>query len=698
MALNDNDKVFIDKLVDDAAFRISASFKDAVKSIPLPAEGAGAAGSKKTGGDDDKPEKLGSKLQELAKAIGGLKIAQKAASKGLDMWGERFAFQDQNAGRLIATNQQSILQTREFVDTLKSNNLSLAEGTRVLNAGMNAGLRSMKAPQLDFLSHVGMLGGSIEMAAKQQAFMTQAVGLSTRQSVSLGNSINGMAMHTGESMDLLRKAIAEMSQNIIEVAGVFGADSGASWTSAIARLQGSVSQENRAGLKSMLEAYAPTSMDRLIKLNQMAPGLGQMGERAFQSGDEEQMVRFGKVLAESIVLQQSRAQGNIGRSQFVLKDVLGVGMGMLPAAREIAGGPVLSGSEAQAQLEATKTDILGLSTGKAKTRFNTAMHAETTALATQATQAFGAVMEGLADSETFTSIAGHGLYAAGALKVVGDMAATAATALGFLTLTGGTAAITTGVGALAGGAALGGGAILGGKAVLGGGAVAAGQTHSRIWGNLGKLGKTGHPFARGLHGANLTTSTAGRHIAGTLSTQGAMNAARAGQMARGAAPWMAGAMVGKDAFDVVAGTDGGATGENIGGTIGGAVGALGFLGGPLLGALTMTAGNMLGNAIGSQFDSEESSPADANAELQASNLQAAGAATIESSQLITSYLESIREHTAKTADNTYEMANQQNITNQLLDINSDGIIDLNQNLRLAGVKPGTTHKSKAEDE
>ena len=177
-----------------------------------------------------------------------------------------------------------------------------------------------------------------------------------------------------------------------------------------------------------------------------------------------------------------------------------------------------------------------------------------------------------------------------------------------------------------------------------------------------------------------------------------MNAARAGQIARGAAPWMSGAMVGKDAFDVFAGTDGGATGENIGGTVGGAIGALGFMGGPLLGALTMTAGNMLGNFIGGQFDSNEQAPSDANAELQASNLQAAGDATIASSELITSYLESIREHTAKTADNTYAMANQQNITNQLLDANSDGIIDLNQNLRLAGVKPGTTHVTKAEDE
>ena len=66
-----------------------------------------------------------------------------------------------------------------------------------------------------------------------------------------------------------------------------------------------------------------------------------------------------------------------------------------------------------------------------------------------------------------------------------------------------------------------------------------------------------------------------------------------------------GAMVAKDAFDVVAGTDGGASGKNIGGTIGGAIGALGFLLGPLGGAIGMAAGNFIGNKIGGLFDKRD---------------------------------------------------------------------------------------------
>mgnify|MGYP001223675392 CR=1 FL=1 len=68
---------------------------------------------------------------------------------------------------------------------------------------------------------------------------------------------------------------------------------------------------------------------------------------------------------------------------------------------------------------------------------------------------------------------------------------------------------------------------------------------------------------------------------------------------------VAGGMVAKDAFDVVAGTDGGASGKNIGGTIGGVIGMLGFLAGPLGGAIGMAAGNFIGNKIGGIFDKKD---------------------------------------------------------------------------------------------
>lgn len=680
MALNDNDKVFIDKLVDDAAFRISASFKDAVKSIPQPPKDTTAEDKKPTG-DADKANKLGSKIQELAKAIGGLKIAQAAASKGLDMWGKNTSFRDENAGRLLASNQESILQTRGFVDTLKSNNLNLSQGSRVLTAGLQSGLQGMKAGQLDFLSHVQMLDGNVSLAAKQQAFMTQAIGMNTNQSIKLGNSMMGMAMKNEESMDNLVKAIAEMSQNVVEVAGVWGQETGAKWLSALSRLTASVAQEERAGLKAMFEQYAPTSDKAMIQLGQL--GLQPLANRAFSSGDEELMVQFGKELATRISSVQQKFEGDPMGAQFIGREVFGMRMGMVQGAATLAGKSVMTGEEALAELARTKQDITGMSPEAAKRKFDTAMQAETWGLSTKAAELFGNVVGGLADSDTFTSIAGTGLYAAGALSVVADAAANASTALGFLTLTGGTAAVTTGAGALRGiGTTALGGAALGG----------AGKA-----GSLGKMAKTGHPFLKGLIGANLKTSTAGLHVGGTLSTKAGYRMAHLGKFARGGAPWMSALTTGKDMFDVLAGTDGGATGGNIGGSIGGAIGALGFMGGPLLGAVTMAAGNALGGWIGSQFDEEAAPPSEANAQLQAAGVEAAGQATIQSSELITSYLESIREHTAKTADNTHAMAEQQSITNQLLDAERDEIVDLNLNLRNK-LSRGTTHKTKGEDE
>ena len=95
-----------------------------------------------------------------------------------------------------------------------------------------------------------------------------------------------------------------------------------------------------------------------------------------------------------------------------------------------------------------------------------------------------------------------------------------------------------------------------------------------------------------------------RPTGGGLS-RGAGFLATAGSMVTKAAPYVGGAMVAKDAFDVVAGTDGGASGKNIGGTIGGAIGALGFLLGPLGGAIGMAAGNFIGNKIGGLFDKKD---------------------------------------------------------------------------------------------
>jgi len=73
---------------------------------------------------------------------------------------------------------------------------------------------------------------------------------------------------------------------------------------------------------------------------------------------------------------------------------------------------------------------------------------------------------------------------------------------------------------------------------------------------------------------------------------------------------LSGVMVAKDGYDVVAGTDGGATGSNIGGLVGGGLGALGFFLGPLGGAIGMAAGNVIGSAIGGMFDKPNKSKVD----------------------------------------------------------------------------------------
>jgi hypothetical protein len=103
-----------------------------------------------------------------------------------------------------------------------------------------------------------------------------------------------------------------------------------------------------------------------------------------------------------------------------------------------------------------------------------------------------------------------------------------------------------------------------------------------------------------------------RPTGGGLS-RGAGFLASAGAMVTKAAPYVAGAMVLKDGFDVVAGTDGGASGKNIGGFTGGATGALigGAIGSviPVLGTVVGAAigaglGNMIGGYIGGKKDEE----------------------------------------------------------------------------------------------
>ena len=96
-------------------------------------------------------------------------------------------------------------------------------------------------------------------------------------------------------------------------------------------------------------------------------------------------------------------------------------------------------------------------------------------------------------------------------------------------------------------------------------------------------------------------------------------------------------------------------------------------------------------------DSEQSPPSDANAELQASNIAAATQATMKGSDLIHSYLESIREHTAKTADNTSEMTKQQNTTNLILIDAFSETVDLNRNLKNR-LSPSTGAVPKGSEE
>ena len=103
----------------------------------------------------------------------------------------------------------------------------------------------------------------------------------------------------------------------------------------------------------------------------------------------------------------------------------------------------------------------------------------------------------------------------------------------------------------------------------------------------------------------------------------------AGSMAARATPYLAGAMVLKDGFDVVAGTDGGATGSNIGGLTGGLGGAA--LGaaigsiipgiGTLIGAgIGAAVGNLAGGAIGSRRDKEKTENSQRVANITSPNL------------------------------------------------------------------------------
>lgn len=89
---------------------------------------------------------------------------------------------------------------------------------------------------------------------------------------------------------------------------------------------------------------------------------------------------------------------------------------------------------------------------------------------------------------------------------------------------------------------------------------------------------------------------------------------RMGGMASRATPYLAGAYVLKDGYDIVTGSDGGATGENIGGLAGGGTGALigGIIGSVIPGLGTVIGasigagiGNLIGGSIGRNRDEKE---------------------------------------------------------------------------------------------
>ncbi len=102
--------------------------------------------------------------------------------------------------------------------------------------------------------------------------------------------------------------------------------------------------------------------------------------------------------------------------------------------------------------------------------------------------------------------------------------------------------------------------------------------------------------------------------AGAGLTRGAGFLATAGTMATRASPYLVGGMILKDGFDIVAGTDGGATKENIGGLTGGlggaaigaAIGSVVPVVGTLLGAaIGGLIGNFAGEKIGSNLDEKD---------------------------------------------------------------------------------------------
>ena len=351
MTFSDNDKVFIEKLVEDASFNLAGSFREAIEAIPQPGKPSGKGtdpvDSKPKGGESDEEKGLGSKLGALGKALTGLKIAQAASQKGRDMLTGVINYQNQMMPRLIQTGREGMIKNADMVSQMGSWGLTLSQGGETLQTAMSVGLKSFSEGTKDYLFGAKRLGLGVGLMSKQMAFQTQVLQFGEETSLSLVKSMNGLSQIQGEHGDLLVKAMSEMSNSIVGVKQVFGTEIAQKFTNFAMRAQSSVGEENRKALGKVFEQFAPTTGGARRLASMAGTNIEQ-----FKTDPEA----YFRAISQTITGMRNQFQGSPEAFDAVLKDTFQIqfmDLGALDAFNNQKALPTLD--DAQAALKDDKT-------------------------------------------------------------------------------------------------------------------------------------------------------------------------------------------------------------------------------------------------------------------------------------------------------------------------------------------------------
>jgi len=328
-------KVGLDgKAIKDLANAIADSMKK--EFGPSDSWGVGEDGGGGSGdGKDGTPQKR--QWGKFFKAVGSFIAQSKIAANAANALKDTVRYGNIVARGAVATNNKSALGTDLLSKKFEQFGVKLPEIGQIFQMAMKAGAGPLTESQAELFASTKLFDANMQSMIDLQSKGTHVLGLSTKQSETLGSDILHLAKANGVYADSIIDAVAGMEGTMKSMALVFGGESTAEYMGGAARLQAATKGLQAEGVTGLLSQLSQSTTANRIQMQAIAGIVG--GNTAttemLQTNPTEYLTQMITIIGRASSQLADKSWASQAQKEAVLNELGGFNDAQLTAARTL---------------------------------------------------------------------------------------------------------------------------------------------------------------------------------------------------------------------------------------------------------------------------------------------------------------------------------------------------------------------------